>query len=336
MMRSPLLTVGGAVPAEGVDAEVAAHYGDPMREQRMLAGDNGLVDRSNRGVVIVTGADRLTWLHSLTTQDLENLPRGKGTEALILDPNGHIEHHLTLVDDGETTWIHVEPTTAPALADWLLSMRFMMRVEVADVTEDVAVMTQSPGAKSLPHPTADGRLGRDVFLPRTEIMQHLPEEVELVGIWAYEALRIADLQPRLGIDTDDRTIPNESRWLHTAVHLAKGCYRGQETVARVSNLGQPPRRTLLMQLDGAADRLPERGAPVEMEERTVGRAGSSARHHEMGPIALGVVKRAAADRAFVEADATPVVVDGIAGMLEADPLQAPADRAPRPDLIRFA
>src|SRR6266702_5680078 len=140
-MQSPLLARTGAVPAQGIDAGVAAHYGDPYAEQRALARASGLVDRSHREVVRITGPDRLSWLHSLTTQDLEHLEPGAAAQALILSPQGHIEHHLTLTDDGDALWAHVEPGTAGALLAFLESMRFMLRVEPADVTGDYAVLT---------------------------------------------------------------------------------------------------------------------------------------------------------------------------------------------------
>ncbi len=92
------------------------------------------MDRSHRGVLRITGQDRLSWLHSLTTQDLEHLAPGSAAEALILSPNGHVEHHLTLADDGTAVWLHVEPGSAAALLEFLESMRFMLRVEPADVT----------------------------------------------------------------------------------------------------------------------------------------------------------------------------------------------------------
>src|ERR1700743_1664903 len=104
-MNSPLLATSGAVPAAGPDAGVGAHYGDPVRAQRALARTAGLVDRSHRGVVRVTGPDRLSWLHSLTSQHLEGLAAGSTAQALILDPNGRVEHHLTLTDDGTSAWI---------------------------------------------------------------------------------------------------------------------------------------------------------------------------------------------------------------------------------------
>ena len=138
---NPLLDRPGAVEAGWPDEGVAAHYGDPMREQRALDTTAGLVDRSNRGVLRITGPDRLSWLHSLTTQHLERLAPGEAAQALILSPTGHVEHHLTLTDDGTSVWLHVEPGTAAGLVAFLESMRFMLRVEVADVSQDYAVLT---------------------------------------------------------------------------------------------------------------------------------------------------------------------------------------------------
>ena len=112
------------------------------------------------------------------------------------------------------------------------------------------------------------------------------------GMWAFEALRIAAHVPRFGLDTDHRTIPHEVGWIETAVHLNKGCYRGQETVARVHNLGHPPRRLVFLNLDGSEDRLPAHGDPVELDGGPqVGFTGSAARHYELGPIGLALVKR---------------------------------------------
>ena len=108
------------------------------------------------------------------------------------------------------------------------------------------------------------------------------------GSWAADALRIPTRRPRWGVDTDDRTIPNEVEWLSTAVHLEKGCYRGQETVARVHNLGRPPRRLVMLNLDGSASGLPETGDPVTTAEgRVVGRVGTVAQHHDDGPDRAG-------------------------------------------------
>jgi tRNA-modifying protein YgfZ len=321
-MQSSLLAEPGAVPAAAPDAGVAAHYGDPYAEQRALAGSCGIVDRSNRGVVRITGQDRLSWLHSLTTQQLAHLPPGRSTQALILSPNGHVEHELTLTDDGTATWAHVEPGTAEALAAFLSSMRFMLRVEPADVSAEHAVITvmgpRAPAglaAAADPAAVIGSALGTDLIVPRGRLAEAVAQlrsqGATLAGMWAYEALRIAARQPRLGLDTDHRTIPHEVGWIGSAVHLDKGCYRGQETVARVHNLGRPPRRLVLLHLDGSEDRLPAHGDPVTLDGTAVGFAGSSARHYELGPIALALIKRTVPTSATLAAAGVPAAQEVI-------------------------
>jgi folate-binding protein YgfZ len=296
---------------DGIDAGVPWHFGDPMREQRLLAAGQGVVDLSHRGVIGVTGPDRLSWLHSLSTQHLEGLKPGLGVTTLILSPHGHIEHVLYGVDDGETFWAHTEPDTAPAAVSWLTGMRFLMRVEVADRSGDFAVVWSTApeeDAGLLIRAGQDSLGGHEVFLPRTDLDRYLAARPQ-AGTWAYEARRIAAGVPRIGLDTDHRTIPNEIGMLGIAVHLDKGCYRGQETVARVHTLGRPPRRLIRLQLDGAAEALPRPGAALLADDREVGFVGGSARHFELGPVALGLVKRSVpADR--------DLVVDGIAAAQE--------------------
>ncbi|MEU1087209.1 YgfZ/GcvT domain-containing protein [Streptomyces sp. NPDC005576] len=298
-MKSPLLSLPGAVPAEGRDEGVAAHYGDLFREQRALAGGDGFVDLSHRGVVTVSGDDRLSWLHLLLTQHVTDLAPNRATEALILSANGHIEHALYLVDDGTTTWMHVEPGTREDLVAYLESMKFFYRVEVADRTEDFAVVHLPAGSiTEVPEGLAvrEEPHGRDVFLPRADLETYTAGTGPAAGILAYEALRVEAHRPRLGFETDHRTIPHELGWIGTAVHLQKGCYRGQETVARVHNLGKPPRRLVFLHLDGSEVHLPGHGTPVRLasdgaEGRQLGFITTSARHHELGPIALALVKR---------------------------------------------
>jgi folate-binding protein YgfZ len=314
---SPLLSRPGAVAGEGVDTAVAAHYGNPLREQRLLVEGLAAVDLSNRGVVTIAGPDRLSWLHSITTQMLTGLAPHTSAETLVLSPKGHIEHDLHLVDDGQTTWVTVEPGTAAALVSWLDSMRFTLRVEVHDVSADYAVIGEPVRAESTPaeplawsdpwpllvgdtaaysavvdparHPGSE-RPWRELIVPRDQLEAALGDR-PLAGMWAAEALRVAAWRPRLGFETDHHTIAHEVDWLRTAVHLHKGCYRGQETVARVHNLGRPPRRLVFLHLDGSGHTLPERGVEVEAGGRVVGRLTSVARHHELGPIALAVIKR---------------------------------------------
>jgi folate-binding protein YgfZ len=272
---SPLLARPGAVEADAPDQGVAAHYGDPFREQKALLAGEGFVDLSHRGVVRVAGPDRLTWLHSLTTQYLLDLAPRQPVTTLVLSPQGHVEHAMSGYDDGESFWAHVEPAAAPALVAWLDSMRFLMRVEVEDVTDEWAAIATSETEVAL--------------VRRTELETQATGHP--CGIWAHEALRIARGEPRMSRDTDHRTIPNEVGWIGSAVHLDKGCYRGQETVARVHTLGRPPRRLTLLHLDGSVDSLPASGDPVTLDGRPVGFVGSAARHFELGPIALGLLKR---------------------------------------------
>ena len=313
-MTSPLLSRPGAVEAEPPDAGVAGHYGDPYREQRHLLGS--LVDLSHRPVLAVSGPDRLSWLHSLTSQHLSALPPGVRTEALVLSPQGHVEHHLQLVDDGQTVLAHLEPATADDLLGFLDRMRFMLRVEVADVTAEQAVVLRD-GAWEL--------------VPRAFLASY---DGPLAGLLAAEALRIAARRPRLGLDTDHRTLPHEVGWLGSAVHLDKGCYRGQETVARVHNLGRPPRRLVLLHLDGSDSTLPAVGAEVRVEDRSVGRVGTSARHHELGPIALALVKRQVPDDAVLMVDGVPAAIDPTpAEDLPASPARAAAQA--RAGLLRL-
>ncbi|WP_297603940.1 glycine cleavage T C-terminal barrel domain-containing protein [Microcella sp.] len=328
----------------GANGIVADHYGDPVAEQRMLAAGRAIVDLSDRGVVTVTGPDRLTWLDSLTSQSLTSLAPGQSAETLLLDPNGRLEHAMHVIDDGEVAWLLVDGAAAPALAAWLDRMRFMMRVEVADVSPQWATLAQLLPLDAEPlvapaAPNGQPLLWRDPWVSvqsggwqyaaesehpaaQFDVVELLVERARLAeiadavraaalavaGALALEALRIAAWRPRFGTEVDDRTIPHELDWLRSAVHLAKGCYRGQETVAKVHNLGHPPRRLVMLHLDGSDALLPGHGAPVMLEGAAVGVVTSSARHHELGPIALAVVKRSLDPSAAltVEVDGVPI------------------------------
>lgn len=333
-LASPLLELPGAVAADGPDAGVALHYGDPIREQRALARGAGWVDRGNRGVIAVPGADRLSWLHSITSQHLSALTDGTGTEGLVLSPHGHVEHHFVLAELGGTTWLDTEPGAAPGLLAYLNSMRFLLRVEPRDATAELAVLTVAgPSADvvlaqaGLPVPGArwavlplDGGFARrtraqevDLLVPRAALAEVASTLTDAgatpVGTWAYEAMRVEAGRPRAGFETDHRTIPHEIGWIGTAVHLDKGCYRGQETVARVQNLGKPPRRLVLLHLSGERDELPAPGTPLLLDGRTVGFLGTAAHHHELGPIALAVIKRTLPAGTVLDAAGIPAAVD---------------------------
>ena len=127
-----------AVTMPGVDAAVPWHYGDPFREQRVLRTGAGVVDRSNRDVLQVTGEDRLDWLHTICSQHLTNLVDGDATQALVLSPHGHVEQDWQLVELNGTVWIDTEPGAAATVLDYLQKMRFLKRVEPMDVTVDWA------------------------------------------------------------------------------------------------------------------------------------------------------------------------------------------------------
>ncbi|GAA2110007.1 folate-binding protein [Kocuria atrinae] len=328
--RSILLSRPGAVEAEGLDEGVAGHYGDPVPEQRALARGTGYVDQSQRGVITVTGADRLTWLTTLSSQVLTGLKPGQSTETMFLSIQGRVEFAPHAVDDGTTTWLIAESQEAPGLAAWLDSMRFALRVEVADVSDQWAIIAAtkdlsselsaaSEGARAASSPVAVWRDPWPEISPGGYAYSMEPEHPGLerpwfehvipmadldsaaaaldeqgftpAGSWAAEALRIAAWRPRWGAETDVKTIPHELDWMRTAVHLSKGCYKGQETVARVHNLGHPPRRLTFLDLDGSQHTLPAAGAEVFLNDKKVGHVTSARLHHEAGPIALAVLKR---------------------------------------------
>lgn len=281
---------------EGPDAGVPWHYGDPMREQRRLASGEARVDLRHRPVFTVSGPDRLTWLNAICSQELASLAPAVPTNAFVLDHQGHIVHAFGGQDDGTTFWGHTEPGRADALLAWLRRMVFASRVEIADASATHAVVLD----------------GSPRIVARDDLEEALGES--RAGTWASEALRIEAGLPRAFLDTDENTIPNELAMpdgdsLGPAVHLRKGCYPGQETVARVFNLGRPPRRLVRLQLDGSEDALPPVGTPVLLGEREVGRMGTSARHYEQGPIGLALVKRATPAEA-------PLTVAGIAAHQE--------------------
>ena len=425
----PGAAAAGPVPAADPDALVPAHYGDPLREQRLLA-DGLAVSALARDVVAVTGADRLTWLTTLSSQRLTGLTPGDGgAEALLLDAQGRIAHALAALDDGRTLLLVTEAGDGPALAALLDRMRFMLRVEVGAREDLVALGALGAGRERLrraadgagalvgawtdpwpgvveggtsydvgldsPHPgrayaagfvlvpatrvvevvrafaagglaneespaggpadenaedAADGSLNENAAGgsaaenaasgppdenaaggPAAEsggALTAVAEHDALAGAMAWEALRIEAGRPRRAREVDERAIPHELDWLRTAVHLTKGCYPGQETVARTLNLGRPPRRLTLLQLDGLAGGLPAPGDVVRLGERPVGAVTSVARHHELGPIALALLRRGVPVEAALSVDVSEAA-DGPGGT-------GAADRTGGPDAVDAA
>jgi folate-binding protein YgfZ len=334
--RSPLLDWPGAVDvAGGPDAGTAWHYGDPLGEQRRAVTGAGLLDGSHRDVLVVPGPDRLEWLHAICSQHVSALADGESTEALVLSPHGHVEQHWQLTELDGQMWIDTEPHAGDEVLGYLLKMRFLKRVEPAVVTADYAVLSLlGPDAPAvleragLPVPerraialpgggfvrpalSAGGPL--DLIVERTELTA-VAESLRSagaapVGSWAAAALRVERRRARLGLDTDHRTLAHEAGWIGSAVHLDKGCYRGQEAVARVQNLGKPPRRLVLLHLSGDSEQLPKPGSPVERDGRAVGFVGTAVQHHELGPVALAIVKRGLTDSDVLSVPGHSAVLD---------------------------
>ncbi len=334
------------LPEHHLDDPVPAHHGDPFAEQRAMARTAAVVDRSHRGIIAVSGPDRLEWLHLLLTQHVSALPDGGATEALVLDGQGRVLHHMGVAHVGEVVYLDVEAAELAELLAYLEKMVFWSKVEPRDVTAELALLSLvGPQARevlaavgvALPEGAAalDGggyvRRARgpgaaDLVVPRSELAEWWERLTAAgarpAGTVAYEALRVAAILPRAGLDTDERTIPHEVGWISAAVHLSKGCYRGQETVARVANMGRAPRRLVLLHLDAGDERLPIPGEPVTLEDRVVGRVGTVVQHHELGPVALALVKRSVPVDAELTAGAeTPARID---------PASAPAEDADAP------
>lgn len=323
---SPLLSLGSAVNADGLDEGVAAHYIAPFPEQRALEAGEAFTDLSNRDVVELKGADKLKLLNLLTTQEVEHLSAGDSTELMVLSPTGHIESAVAILEGAQSTWVLADVGCGPQFSEFLLSMKFMMDVEAVArpdlamigaygpardrldnvaLTDGVPLVWDDPwphtgpngatyGPPDSEHPAADTH--REIALVERARLSATADQLiagglKPAGITAWEALRVALWRPRPAQEIGERALPHELDWIRTAVHLEKGCYRGQETVAKLVNLGKPPRRLTLLYLEGPPDEMPVRGDEVLLGERSVGVITSAVRHYEDGPIALALVRR---------------------------------------------
>ena len=285
---------------DGPDKGAVWHFGEPVKEQRALEAGTAWADLSHLNIVAVTGEDRLKWLHDLTTQFISDLQPGVWMPSMILDAQGHVEFQFNLVDDGSTTYLVLDPGYVEKLVEYLTKMKFMLRVDVRDASSEFVVL-RAPGV-------ADAIGGPFALVPRAEVedmKQTFGGVATQVGTWALDAERVAKGRPRIGFETDHKSIPNELGVLNTAVHMKKGCYRGQETVAKIYNLGNPPRRLVMLHLDGSDVGFPAAGTKVENDGVVVGFVGTVARHHELGTIALAIVKRNTPTDATLTIDGIP-------------------------------
>ena len=269
----------------------SSHFGNPLTEQRLLSEGKAFVRRADQAVISVTGEDRLSWLHSLVSQDILNLSPGESTEALLLSPQGHIEHQLKIVLRQDDVFITTSAEKAPALLDWLVKMRFRSKVEINRVELEVFGLFgkgdwQDPFSQSSEFSVSYNPNRSQFGYSEVFVEPGLQE----VGMLAYQALRIAAGRPEIS-DVDEKSLPHEFDWLQSAVHLSKGCYRGQEAVAKVHNLGHPPRRLTLLHLE-SGDLLPEKNTEVYYGDKLAGKILASALHFEMGGIALALLSRA--------------------------------------------
>ena len=285
---------------DGPDKGAVWHFGEPTKEQRALEAGTAWADLSHLNIVAVSGADRLQWLHDLTTQFVSDLQPGVWMPSLILDAQGHLEFQFNLVDDGSTTFLVLDPGYVEKLVEYLTKMKFMLRVDVRDASSEYVVL-RAPGI-------ADSIGGPFALVPRDEVdsmKETFGGVATQVGTWALDAERVAKGRPRIGFETDHKSIPNELGVLNTAVHMKKGCYRGQETVAKIFNLGNPPRRLVMLHLDGSDVGFPAAGTKIENDGIVVGFVGTVARHHELGTIALAIVKRNTPTDATLTVDGIP-------------------------------
>ncbi|MGO1355513.1 MAG: CAF17-like 4Fe-4S cluster assembly/insertion protein YgfZ [Brachybacterium tyrofermentans] len=318
----PRLLSAGAVLGKGPDAAVPAHYGAPLREQRRLLDHRAVVDLGQFEVLEVRGADARSWMTTITSQVLAGTPVGSSSSLAVLSPQGRVEHLASaVVLDEDALLLVLDAGRRAGLRTYLEMMRFAARVELID-RDDLRVLgALAPAAEVLPElglpdpvavwseawpqvapggvaygPDPEDPVGAVLTVLESEFLPGLPWRAEhLAGMSSWEALRIADHRARATREVDERTIPHELDLLRTTVHTTKGCYRGQETVAKVLNLGQPPRRLVMLHLDGSRDVPAAPGGEVRLggsDGKLVGTVTSAALHADLGPIALAVVRRA--------------------------------------------
>ncbi len=314
------------------------HFGNPLGEQRQLLAGKVVVRRFDQAVLKLTGDDALSWLHSITSQNIKNLKPGDSTETLVLSPTGHIEHQIKVLAFEGGLYLIVNVEKVETLTKWLTMMRFRSKVELSQTDLevwgafqdlDLADLVWVDGFDSEPKGSVRYAQAVESFPYREYLMPSgfRPEPQE-AGMLAFEALRIAAGRPEI-TDVDEKSLPHEFDWLASAVHMSKGCYRGQETVAKVHNLGHPPRRLVLLNLE-VGDTVANPGEEIGYQGRVIGKVLAGALHFEAGSLALGLVNRN-----------TPYLDLEVCGMTASQKVLVPADAGkaanlPRPSAFKLS
>ena len=273
------------------------HFGNPLLEQRKLASGDAYVLRDDEAVFEITGPDTKSWLHSLLTQNILNLKPGQSTEALLLTPQGHIEHQLKIIITEQGALLITSKLKLEGILAWLKKMVFRSKVEILERPDLVivggffehAAPSWTDGFSAEPVGSVRYAEERADFAYREHLVEAAPEGKDPAGLLAFNGLRIIAGRPEI-TDIDDRSLPHEFDWLSSAVHLSKGCYRGQEAVSKVHNLGHPPRRLVILNLE-QGDVLAHQGDKVYYNDKEVGTVRAGALHYEAGSVALALINR---------------------------------------------
>jgi len=285
-------------------------------EHRVLTAGCGLVDRSERGKLALTGSERREFLQGQVTNDVEALTLGAGCYAAFLTHKGRMLGDLRVLDLGDELWLDTERVALQALFDMIRRFKLGRDVELHKRTLECGLLSligpdarRVAGAEDLPAAEHANRAGEIDGIPVTlvvtadgiDLICAAERATELgpalaargavaVGEEAAECLRIERGRPRYGIDMDEATIPQEAGINDRAVSFTKGCYVGQETVARLHWKGRPTRHLRGLRLSGPASG----GEALRLGEKEVGRIGSATVSPALGPIALALVRREAA------------------------------------------
>jgi tRNA-modifying protein YgfZ len=270
-------------------------------DYELVTESAGLADRSQRAKFVVRGSDAADFLQGQVSNDVEALEPGGGCYATVLSHKGKLRTDLRILRAEDTFWLDTEAIGHAVLEHMLRTYSLGRDVQFEDVTEARALLSlvgpaarerldTAPPAEEHAFVTGEhgvyvaSQLGVDVICePGTTL------DVEPVSEEAVECLRIESGRPRLGYDMDADTIPQEAGINERAVSFTKGCYVGQETVARLHYKGRPNRHLRGLRLSEPA----ERGTDILLGERVVGRLGSTCVSPRLGPIALALMRREA-------------------------------------------